>query len=197
MIGAPTSTVTFLFAGDSISPQENRSKWVRDALARHNQMLRKSVEDNGGSVLGTPEGTFCAVFATVKQGVEAAVAAQRGLSAERNGHAGERVRMVLHTEVADERDGDHFGPPVDRAARLLSVGRGGQVLLSANTYELVRDTLSVSELGAELTELGEHPLKNTRGPSRSSSSSSPTYPERTRLSPPSCPPTRGMSPRGS
>ena len=165
MIDAPTSTVTFLFAdaGDSISPQEKRSTWVRDALARHNQMLRKAVEDNGGSVFGTPEGTFCAVFATVKQGVEAAVAARRGLSAERNGHAGERVRMVLHTEVADERDGDHFGPPVDRAARLLSVGRGGQVLLSANTYELVRDTLSISELGAELTELGEHPLENTRG----------------------------------
>jgi eukaryotic-like serine/threonine-protein kinase len=165
MIDAPTSTVTFLLAdaGDSISPQENRSTWVRDALARHNQMLRKAVEDNGGSVLGTPEETFCAVFATVKQGVEAAVAAQQGFSTEQNGHAEGRVRMVLHTEVADERDGDHFGPPVDRAARLLSVGRGGQVLLSTNTYGIVRDTIDFSELGVELRELGEHPLENTRG----------------------------------
>lgn len=165
MIDAPTSTVTFLFAGagDSISPRENRSKWARDALVSHHQILRKAVEYNGGSVCGTPEETFCAVFATVKQGVEAAVAAQRGLSAERNGHAGGRVRMVLHTEVAENRDGNHFEPPVDRAARLLSVGRGGQVLLSANTYELVRDTLNISELGAELRDLGEHPLENTRG----------------------------------
>src|SRR5215212_6143120 len=165
MIDAPTSTVTFLFAGagDSISPRENSTKWARDALVSHHQILRKAVEDNGGSVCGTPEETFCAVFATVKQGVEAAVAAQRGLPAERNGHAGGRVRMVLHTEVAENRDGNHFEPPVDRAARLLSVGRGGQVLLSANTYELVRDTLNISELGAELRDLGEHPLENTRG----------------------------------
>jgi serine/threonine protein kinase/class 3 adenylate cyclase len=165
MIDAPTSTVTFLLAdaGDSISPQENRSTWVRDALARHNQMLRKAVEDNGGSVLGTPEETFCAVFATVKQGVEAAMAAQQGFSTEQNGHAEVRVRMVLHTEVADERDGDHFEPPVDRAARLLSVGRAGQVLLSTNTYGIVRDTIDFSELGVELRELGEHPLETTRG----------------------------------
>ena len=67
MIDAPTSTVTFLFAdaGDSTSSQENRSTWVRDALARHNQMLRKAVEDNCGSDFETPEETFCAVFAAV------------------------------------------------------------------------------------------------------------------------------------
>src|SRR5918992_3808355 len=143
MIDAPTSTVTFLFAGaeDVISPQEHRSRWVHDALARHNQILRNAVEENGGSVFGTPKETFCAAFYTVKQGVEAAVAAQRSLSAERNGHARERIRMALHTEVAGERDGDTFGPPGDRAARLLSVGRGGQVLLSDDTYRLVRDTI--------------------------------------------------------
>src|SRR5918998_5081246 len=134
MIDAPTSTVTFLFADaeGSISPRKNRPTRVQDALARHNRILRKAVEDNGGSVFGTSEETFCAVFATVKQGVEAAVAARRGLSAERNGHASEQVRMVLHTEEADERDGENFGPPVDRAARLLAVGCGGQVLLTAN-----------------------------------------------------------------
>jgi class 3 adenylate cyclase len=128
MIDAPTSTLTFLFADaeDSISSQETSSTWVLDPLARHNQLLREAVEDNGGSVFETSEETFCAVFATVTQGVEAAVAAQWSLSAERNGHASERVRMVLHTEVADERDRDNFGPPVDRAARLLSVGRSDE-----------------------------------------------------------------------
>jgi serine/threonine-protein kinase len=164
MIDAPTSTLTFLIADaeDSISSLETSSTWVRDPLARYNQILREAVEDSGGSVFGTSEETFCAVFATVKQGVEAAVAAQRGLSAERNGHASEQVRMVLHTEEADERDGENFGPPVDRAARLLSVGRGGQVLLSANTYEHVRDTMSTSDLRAELRNFGEHVLENTR-----------------------------------
>ncbi len=165
MIGAPASTVTFLFAdaGDSVSSQENRSTWGRDVLTRHNQILRKAVEDSGGSVFGTPEEPFCAIFATVKQGVEAAIRAQRDLSAERKGHAGERVRMVLHTGVADERDGGYFGPSVDRAARLLSAGRGGQVLLSDDTYRLVRETVGISELGAELRDLGEHSLEDTGG----------------------------------
>jgi beta-lactam-binding protein with PASTA domain/class 3 adenylate cyclase/tRNA A-37 threonylcarbamoyl transferase component Bud32 len=168
MIDAPTSTVTFLFADaeDSISPQEHRPRSVRDALARCNRILRKAVEDNGGSVIRTFEEAFCAVFSTVKQGVEAAVAAQRSLSAEHNGHAGQRVRMVLHTEASDGHEGGFFGPPVDQAARLVSVGRAGQVLLSANTYDHVRDTISISELGAELRDLGEHPLENTRGSER-------------------------------
>jgi beta-lactam-binding protein with PASTA domain/class 3 adenylate cyclase/tRNA A-37 threonylcarbamoyl transferase component Bud32 len=163
MINAPTSTVTFLFADveGSISPSENHAtSWMRDTLARHDRILRKAVEDNGGSVFKTLDEAFCAAFATVKQALEAAMTAKRGLSAQRNGHAGERVRMALHTGVAEERDGDYFGPSVDRVARLLSAGRGGQVLLSADTYGLVRDTLGFSELGAELRDLGEHPLED-------------------------------------
>jgi beta-lactam-binding protein with PASTA domain/class 3 adenylate cyclase/tRNA A-37 threonylcarbamoyl transferase component Bud32 len=168
MIDAPTSTVTFLFADaeDSVTSQVNRYTWERELLERYEQILRKAVEDSGGSVCGTPEGHFCAVFATVKQGVEAAIWAQQVLSAERNGHARKRVRMVLHTEVADERDGEYFEPPVDRAARLLSMGSGGQVLLSDDTYRLVRDTVGISELGAELSDLGEHPLEDTGGSER-------------------------------
>ncbi len=166
MIDAPTSTATFLLAdaGDSVSSQENRSMWERDLPARHDQILRNAVEDSGGSALGTPEGPFCAVFATVRQGVEAAICAGRGLSAERNGHAAGEVRMVLHAGVADERDGGTFGPALDRAARLLSAGRGGQVLLSDDAYRLVRETVGIAELGAELRDLGEHLLEDTGGP---------------------------------
>ena len=168
MIDAPTSTVTFLFASAeaSISPRESRPSRARDALADHHQILQKAAEENGGFVLGTTEETFCAVFATVRQGVEAAVAARRDLSAERSGRAGERVRMALHTGVATGHDGDYFGPSVDRGERLLSVGRGGQVLLSADTYGLVRDTLGFSELGAELRDLGPHRLEEQGGAER-------------------------------
>jgi class 3 adenylate cyclase len=52
-----------------------------------------------------------------------------------------RVRMALHTGAAEERDGDYFGPPVNRVARLLSAAHGGQVLLSLPAQELVRDQL--------------------------------------------------------
>jgi serine/threonine-protein kinase len=164
MIDAPTSTVTFLFAdlgGDSVYSQKNRYTSERDVITRHKQILRKAVEDSGGSVCGTLEEPFCAVFATVMQGVEAAIWAQRALSSERNGHAGERVRMVLHTGVADERDGVYFGPSVDRAAHLLSAGRSGQVLLTDYTYRIVRETVGIAELGAELRDLGEHRLEDT------------------------------------
>ncbi|HWQ15784.1 MAG TPA: tetratricopeptide repeat protein [Roseiflexaceae bacterium] len=68
-----------------------------------------------------------------------------------------QVRMALHTGVAEERDGDYFGPALNRAARLLAAAHGGQVLLSAVTQELVRDHLP---WGVGLRDLGEHQLKD-------------------------------------
>jgi hypothetical protein len=83
---------------------------------------------------------------------------------ERWGESGPlRVRMALHTGAAEERDGDYFGPLVKRVARLLSAAHGGQVLLSLPTHEMVRDQLSA---GTNLTELGEHRLKDLFRPER-------------------------------
>jgi predicted ATPase len=69
----------------------------------------------------------------------------------------------LHTGAAEERDGDYFGPPVNRVARLLSAGHGGQVLLSLPTQELVRDQLPA---GTSLMDLGERRLKDLFRPER-------------------------------
>jgi hypothetical protein len=74
-----------------------------------------------------------------------------------------RVRIALHTGAAEERDGDYFGPPLNRVARLLSAAHGGQVLLSLPTQELVRDQLP-SEVG--LRDLGEKHLKDLFRPER-------------------------------
>ena len=71
--------------------------------------------------------------------------------------------MALHTGSAEERDGDYFGPPLNRVARLLSAGHGGQTLLSLPAQELVRDQLPV---GAQLRDLGEHRLKDLARPER-------------------------------
>jgi predicted ATPase len=65
--------------------------------------------------------------------------------------------MALHTGVAEERADDYVGPPLYRVHRLLSAGHGGQILLTATTYELVRDTLPGE---ASLRDLGEHRLKD-------------------------------------
>jgi len=74
-----------------------------------------------------------------------------------------RVRMALHTGAAEERDGDYFGPPLNRVARLLSAAHGGQVLLSLPTQELVRDLLPTR---TSLTYLGEYRLKDLFRPER-------------------------------
>jgi class 3 adenylate cyclase len=121
------------------------------------------VEDHGGYVFKTVGDAFCAAFTTARQALEATLAAQRALFAERWPEtATVRVRMALHTGVAEERNGDYFGPPVNRAARLLSAGHGGQALLSSVTYGLVRDNLGFLEPKAELRDLGEHRLKDLK-----------------------------------
>jgi predicted ATPase len=71
--------------------------------------------------------------------------------------------MALHTGAAEERDGDYYGPALNRAARLLAIGHGGQVLLSEATTALVRETLPD---GVRLLDLGQHRLKDLTEPER-------------------------------
>jgi hypothetical protein len=88
--------------------------------------------------------------------------AQRLLLAESWGESGPlRARMALHTGVAEVRDHDYFGQPVNRVARLLAAGHGGQTLLSQTTYDLVRDALPE---GVRLRDLGQHRLKDLQRP---------------------------------
>ena len=72
-----------------------------------------------------------------------------------------RVRMGLHSGRAEERDGDYFGSSVNRAARLMGVGHGGQILVSHATEELVRDALPVD---TGLLDVGEHRLRDLAEP---------------------------------
>ena len=104
------------------------------------------------------------VFPTAPDALEAALEIQRRLLSSEWEQSGTlRVRMALHTGAAEERDGDYFGPPVNRVARLLSAAHGGQVLLSLPTQELVRDQLPA---GTSLRDLGEHRLKDLFRPER-------------------------------
>ena len=72
-----------------------------------------------------------------------------------------RVRMGLHTGEAQRRGGDYFGAALNRAARLMSAGHGGQILCSAATGAVVQDTLPT---GVELVDLGEHRLRDLSRP---------------------------------
>ena len=131
---------------------------MKATLSRHDELLRAAIEGHNGYVFKTIGDAFCGVFTTAPDAIEAALDAQRALYAEEWGEVGPvRVRMALHTGSVQERDGDYFGPPVNRVARLLSVGHGGQVLLSLPTAEFVRDVLPPK---ATLEDLGDHRLKD-------------------------------------
>jgi predicted ATPase/class 3 adenylate cyclase/Tfp pilus assembly protein PilF len=162
----PTGTVTFLFTDVEGSTKlwERSPETMQRALARHDEILRRVTEERDGYVFKTVGDAFCCAFSTATDALEAALRAQRALFAEEwEVQGGVRVRMALHTGAAAERDGDYFGPPLNRVARLLSAGHGGQVLLSLATQELVRDQLPEE---ASLMDLGEHRLKDLFRPER-------------------------------
>ena len=167
MSGLPSGTVTFLFTDieGSTTRWEAHPEQMREALARHDAILRSAIEDNGGHVFKTVGDAFCAAFSSPLEGIHAAHDAQWALHSEawpeEIGRI--RVRMALHTSAVDLQDGDYFGQPVNRVARILSSGHGGQVLLSEAVYSLVRDNLPG---GATVTDMGEHRLKDLIRPER-------------------------------
>ena len=129
------------------------------ALERHDEILRSAIKSHGGYVFSTAGDAFAASFGRVEDAISAATEAQTGLGGERwPEQTPIRVRMGLHTGEAQERGGDYFGPAVNRAARIMSAGHGGQVLVSAATSSMVQ--------GVDLRDLGEHRLKDLGAPER-------------------------------
>src|SRR5687768_16944386 len=166
----PAGTITFLFTDIEGSTRlwEEAAEGMRGALARHDELLRETIERHDGYVFKTMGDAFCAAFDRAMDALEASLAAQRAIEAEGwTARLGQertvRVRMALHTGDAQERDGDYFGPSLNRVARLLSAGHGEQILLSLPTEELVRDALPE---WVSLRDLGDRRLKDLIRPER-------------------------------
>ncbi|MBA2278802.1 MAG: tetratricopeptide repeat protein [Chloroflexia bacterium] len=162
----PSGTVTFLFTDieGSTKRWERLPQAMAAAVARHDGLLRAAVATHRGHVFKTVGDAFCAAFPTPGEGLAAAIVSQRALVSEAWDETGPiRVRMALHTGVAEERDADYFGPPVNRVARVLSTGYGGQVLLSTATADLLRADLPAD---TSLLDLGLHRLKDLLQPER-------------------------------
>jgi len=154
-----SQTLTFLFTDLEGSTQlwEQHRQSMKDALERHDAILRDAVESSNGQVVKTTGDGLMAVFASPADGATACLKAQHALAHEAWGETGPlRVRMGVHTGEAATREGDYFGPTLNRAARIMSAGHGGQVLLSAAAAALVMDELPN---GSTLRDLGEHQLK--------------------------------------
>jgi predicted ATPase/class 3 adenylate cyclase len=156
--------VTFAFTdieGSTRRWEDGRAS-MQDAVRRHDAILRASIAAHQGRVFKTVGDAFCAAFARAEDAVAAMLAAQRALAAEDfSAVGGIRVRAAIHTGTADERDGDYFGPALNRVARMLAIGHGGQVLMSGVAADLVRADLPAQ---ASLRDLGEHRLRDLAQP---------------------------------
>ena len=134
----------------------------RDAMAaasaRHDRMVREQIEASGGHVFKAVGEAHRAVFADPVAALSSAVAIQRAAGAEPwAASLPIGVCMALHSGACAERDGDYVGPVVNRTARLLDIGHGGQVLVTAAAYALLADRLPG---GIGLRDLGEQRLKD-------------------------------------
>ena len=157
----PSGTVTFLFTDIQGSTRlwEHHGAQMTAALARHDAIVRAAIEDHRGVVFSTGGDGFGAAFHRSGDAVGAAITAQRQLAVE-SWPTPEpiTVRMGVHTGEAEERQGDYFGPPLNRAARVMAAGHGGQILVTATSAALVD--------GIDLRDLGERRLRDLSGVER-------------------------------
>jgi predicted ATPase/class 3 adenylate cyclase/Tfp pilus assembly protein PilF len=160
----PSGTVTLLFTDieGSTRAWESHPVEMQRALARHDVLLRAVIETSGGYVFKTVGDAFCAAFTDSRSAVRASLAVQEAVALEPwPGLTPVGVRVAVHTGECEERDSDYFGPTVNRIARLLAIGHGGQILVSGVAAHLARDQLPES---ASLRDLGEHRLKDLGRP---------------------------------
>ena len=162
----PSGTVTFLFTDveGSTASWERHPDSMRSALAIHDAILRSAIGSHGGVVFATGGDGFGAVFSRADASLRAAIEVQALLAAARwPAGLALMVRMGLHTGESHERDGDYFGPAVNRAARVMDAANGRQILVSSATREVVGVALGGS---TTLLDLGVHELRDVIEPVR-------------------------------
>jgi predicted ATPase/class 3 adenylate cyclase len=156
----PTGTVTFVFTDIEGSTQLVNELGDRfpAVLDEHHRILRKVFAGNRGVEVSTEGDAFFVIFTSAPDAVAAAVDAQRALAGHDWGHGIDvRVRMGMHTGEGSLVGDNYGGIDVHRAARISSVGHGGQIVLSETTRTLVEPTLPDD---VRIKDLGEHALKD-------------------------------------
>jgi predicted ATPase/class 3 adenylate cyclase len=148
--GRPSGVVTFLFTDIEGSTRrwESDADAMRSALIGHDKTLRTAIEDHDGFLFSHTGDGVVAAFASPISAVSAAIDAQRELQLP--------VRMGIATGEAELRDGDYFGTVLNRAARVMAAGHGGQILVADSTAGLLS--------GVELVNLGPRRLRDLPNP---------------------------------
>lgn len=159
----PRGMVAFLFTDIEGSTRlwERDAEAMRQSLARHNAILGEAIAAHGGVHFKTIGDAFQAAFPEVTSAVGAAVAAQRAFAVESWPETGPvRVRMAIHvgeaTPLMGERP-DYVAPSLNRLARLMSSGHGGQTLLSNVAKGLALQSMPA---GVSVRDLGQHRLRD-------------------------------------
>jgi predicted ATPase len=147
---APSGVVTFLFTDIEGSTRrwESDADAMRAALLTHDEVLRTAIEAHDGFLFSHTGDGVVAAFASPKSAIEAAVAAQRALELP--------VRMGIATGEAELRAGDYFGTVLNRAARVMAAGHGGQILVADSTAGVLS--------GVDLIDLGPRRLRDVPTP---------------------------------
>jgi predicted ATPase len=145
-MSAPSGVVTFLFTDIEGSTRrwESDADAMRSALAAHDEVLRTAIEAHGGFLFKHTGDGVIGSFASPRSAIDAAIAAQRDLQLP--------VRMGVATGEATHQDGDYFGAVLNRAARVMAAGHGGQILVADSTASLVS--------GVDLLDLGPRRLRD-------------------------------------
>ncbi len=127
-------------------------------LAVHDDVVQTAIVEGYGSRFAAGGDSFCAVFDSVDTAVGTAVTIQQRLSdTEWLVPGGVNVRLGLHAGEAQRRDQNWFGPPLNEAARIMSVAHGGQILVSDGVRAELSEDLT-------LVDLGEHRLRDVADP---------------------------------
>ena len=160
------ATLTFLFTDIEGSTQlwETYPEAMKAALQKHDLLLQRACLVNDALFIKSTGDGMLAVFPSAVQAACMAVEAQRSLNGADWGETGPlRVRIGAHSGEAEQRQGDYFGQPVNRTARVMALAHGGQVLFSSAAAGLLQDNLPV---GFHLVDLGEQRLKDLERPER-------------------------------
>jgi class 3 adenylate cyclase len=162
----PVGTVTFVFTDieDSTELLKRLGDDYGDVLTQHRQIIRAAFGSREGVEMDTQGDAFFFVFSRARDAVAAAVEAQRVHASTRwLGDEDVRVRMGLHTGEPSVHEEGYVGLDVVRAARICTVGRGGQILLSETTRALLGSGLPE---GVSVFPLGQRHLRGLDEPER-------------------------------
>ena len=162
----PGGTVTFVFTDieDSTELLKRLGDDYREVLTAHRRIVRDTFTACDGIEIDTQGDAFFFVFPRARDAVAAAVEAQRAHAAESwPGEVDVRVRIGLHTGEPTVHEEGYVGLDVVRAARICTVGRGGQILLSETTRALLGSGLPE---GVSVFPLGQRHLRGIDEPER-------------------------------